>query len=144
MADPFYNKTVTIWNRHVDTMWDKETWFPTVIKNTRLIVSKGNNIMASGLDTADTARLHISDNISISDKPYMDPIEWSKLEKAEKAGYYTLESQNYTFFVEGDTSEEATDREDFFEYMKKTYNNCFKITSADRFEIIPHYECFGK
>ncbi len=117
---------------------------PTVLENVRLIISKGNNVITSGLDTADTARLHISDSISISEKPYLDPVEWSKLEAAEKQGYYTLESQNHTFFVEGDTSEEVTDKENFFEYMKENYNNCFKITSVDRFEIIPHYECFGK
>ncbi len=144
MVDPFYNKTVTIWNRHVDTVWEKESWFPTVIENVRLIVSKGNNVMTSGLDTADTARLHISDQISTSDKPYMDPVEWNKLEAAEKKEYYTLESQNHTFFVEGDASEESGEVENFFEYMKENYNNCFRITSADRFEIIPHYECFGK
>jgi len=32
----------------------------------------------------------------------------------------------------------------FFSFMKENYSNCFKITSVDRFEIIPHFEVWGK
>lgn len=144
MADPFYNKTVTVWNKSTDGLWENETWIPTVIENVRLLVSRGNNIQNSGNVSADSARLHIMDGISIPDKPYIEPGEWRKLTLSEKEGCFTLETDEDSFFVEGDASEADVSQGDFFGYMKQNYTNCFKITSVDRFDIIPHYEVWGK
>lgn len=145
MADIFYVDTVTIWNRYVDGIWEKEIWMPTLIENARLLVSRGNNIQNSGNSSADSARLHISDIESNPQKPYMDPSEWNALTQSEKGEYFTLESESCSFFVRGDTTKvDASEKDNFFEYMKKTYPDCFKITSIDRFEIIPHFEVWGK
>ena len=145
MTDPFYCKTVTIWNKCIDGLWEKEVWIPTVIKNVRLLVSRGNNIQNSGNAAADSARLHISDTVSKSQKKYMSYAEWTALSTSERESYYTLESENNSFFVEGDSSkEDASAQTNFFEYMKESYANCFRITSVDRFEVIPHFEVWGK
>lgn len=145
MGDPFYCKTVTIWNKYVDDLWEKEVWIPAVIENVRLLVSRGNNIQNSGNTAADSARLHISDALSKSQKRYLPYAEWASLEIAEREIYYTLESENNSFFVEGDSSkEDGSVQANFFEYMKERYANCFRITSVDRFEVIPHFEVWGK
>lgn len=145
MSDPFYNKAVTIWNKYTDGLMETEVWLPTLVENVRLLVSKGNNVMNSGLDTADSARLHIMDGMSAPDKSYLDPIEWVRLPNEEKPLYFTLESENDSFFVEGDaTAVDPSGKDNFFNFMKESYHNCFKITSVDRFEIIPHWECWGK
>lgn len=145
MADPFYNKTVTIWNKYTDGLMETEIWLPTLVENVRLLVSKGNNVMNSGLDTADSARLHIMDGVSVPGKPYLDAIEWGRLSNEEKPLYFTLESENDSFFVEADTAAvDPADNTNFFNFMKENHHNCFKITSVDRFGIIPHWECWGK
>lgn len=145
MADSFYSKSVTIWNKYTDGLAETEVWLPTLIENVRLLVSKGNNVMVSGLDTADSARLHIMDDVSVPGKPYIDPITWSGLSSEEKAKYFTLESENDSFFVEGDVvAVSSSGKDNFFDYMKRSCNNCFRMTSVDRFEIIPHWECWGK
>ena len=145
MADVFYVDTVTIWNKYVDGIWEKEIWLPTLIENARLLVSRGNNIQNSGNSSADSARLHISDMESNAKKPYIDPAQWNAMTPDEKERYFTLESENNSFFVEGDcTGVKASEHESFFEYMKNSYQNCFRITSVDRFEIIPHFEVWGK
>lgn len=145
MSDLFYNKTVTIWNKDVDGIWEKESWLPTVIENVRLLVSRGNNIQNSGNAAADSARLHISDEISVPAKPYLPRTEWEKLPLEEKSRYFTLGSENDSFFVEGNTSLlEAAAQDNFFAYVKANYPNCFKISNVDRFEIIPHFEVWGK
>lgn len=145
MADPFYNKTVTVWNKYATGLMENETWLPTLIENVRLLVSRGNNIQNSGVESADSARLHIMDGVSIPAKGYLPPPDWNSLEGPEKAGYFTLDSGNDTFFVEGDTTAvDPADKTNFFNFMKENYHNCFKITSVDRFEIIPHWECWGK
>lgn len=140
MTKTLYQKTVTIWNYLAGGTWTKETWYPTVISNVRLVVSKGNNVLRSGLATADTARLHISDDISIPDKAYINPIAWQN----HPDTYYTLVSNDHSFFTEGDSSTEDSTQSNFFEYMKSRYEHCYKISSVDRFEVIPHFEVFGK
>lgn len=145
MGDAFYNKTVTIWNKSADGLWETEAWYPTVIKNVRLLVSRGNNIQNSGNAAADSARLHIDDSISDPARPYVPPADWKRLPDDEKEKFFTLESENDSFFVEGDTtSENPSLQENFFEHMKMNYSNCFKISSVDRFEVIPHFEVWGK
>ena len=61
MGDIFYNKTVTVYNKTSDDLMGSETWYATVLKNVRLIVTKGANVSNSGLDSADSAK---SDGIS--------------------------------------------------------------------------------
>lgn len=146
MTNIFYDKTVTIWNKYVNGKYEEEIWIPTLINNVRLLVSAGNNIMKSGLESVNSARLHIDDHMSQSSKPYIEPTEWMKLPESEKANYYTLESVNDSFFVEGDTTTEDYTMfpNSFYEHMKQTYNNCFRINEVDRFGLIPHFECWGK
>jgi len=145
MGDVFYIDTVTIFNRNTtkNTLGVDEKWFPTVIRNVRLLVSRGTNIMKSGLEAADSARLHIDDELSSSDKPFKVRAEWDSLTDAKKSEYWTLDSDKGSFFIEGDHSgDEVTSN--FFEVMKKKYNNCFRISSVDRFGLIPHWEVWGK
>lgn len=139
MGDIFYNKTVTVYNRSVEGLLGKETWFPTVLENVRLLITKGENISKSGMESADSAKLFIkTDNLP---KEYKKPLEWQNLNAEDKALTFTLTSGT-DFFVEGDTSAEEPEQ-DFFSYMKEKYDNCFKITNADAFELIPHLEVGG-
>ena len=44
MGDIFYNKTVTVYNKTSDDLMGSETWYATILKNVRLIVTKGANV----------------------------------------------------------------------------------------------------
>ena len=138
----FYTKTVTIFNKYMDeTGLGEEVWLPTVIEKVRLLITKGANVSTSGLSDADAASLHIrKTNLP---KPYLPPIEWQKLANEDKADYFTLTGED-DFFVEGNRSGEAQTENDFFGHMKATYNNCFKITNVDDYDLIPHWEVGGR
>ena len=144
----FYDRVVTVWNKKVIAnarLGSPEEWFPTVLNNVRLLVSRGNNVMKSGLETADSVRLHILDGVSIADglKTYVSRIEFDALDDSGRQNHWTLDSDNNTFFVEGDVSSEVV-YDNFFELMKKKYNNCYRVSNVDRFELIPHWEVWGK
>ena len=120
---------------------EKETWHPTVLKDVRLLITKGENVSKSGMESADSAKLFIrTNNLS---KEYKKPLEWQNLSAEDKAKTFTLTS-GFDFFVEGDTTAEVPTESDFFTYMKQKYDNCFKVTNADIFELIPHLEVGGK
>lgn len=140
MGDIFYNKTVTVYNRTVDGLMGTETWYPTVLKDVRLLINRGENVSKNGMESADSAKLFIKTN-NLS-KAYKKPLEWQNLSAEDKANAFTLTS-GVDFFVEGDTSGETITESDFFSYMKETYDNCFKITNADVYELIPHLEVGG-
>ena len=53
-----YDKTITVFNKYVNQK-DEIFWYSTVIKGVQLIVDKSANIEKTGLDTADTATLHV-------------------------------------------------------------------------------------
>lgn len=141
MGDIFYNKTVTVYNRSVEGLMEKETWYPTVLEGVRLLITKGENVSKSGMESADSAKLFIKTN-NLS-KEYKKPLEWQNLSAEDKAKSFTLAS-GVDFFVEGDTSVEVPTESDFFTYMKQKYDNCFKVTNADVFELIPHLEVGGR
>lgn len=137
--DEFYNKTVTLYNMAKGaTSLDSDTWYPTLLSNVRLLINKGANIGSVGASDADSAKLSIKDEYLI--KPYMKPIAWKN--SNNKADYFTLDENS--FFVAGDTTAESTASDDFFNYMKNKYDDCYKITTADRYELIPHFEVGGK
>lgn len=145
MGDVFYTDTVTIFNKFAtkNSLENHDVWYPTVIENARLLVSKGTNVIKSGLESADAARLHIDDELSTPSKPYKPRSEWDQLPAEGRASYFTLDSDKGTFFVEGDVSGEQPTA-NFFEAMKKKYDNCFRVSSVDRFGLIPHFEVWGK
>lgn len=140
MGDIFYNKTVTVYNRTTEGLMEKETWHPTVLKDVRLLITKGENVSKSGMESADSAKLFIKTN-NLS-KEYKKSLEWQNLSAEDKAKTFTLTSGE-DFFVEGDTTAEVPTESDFFSYMKEKYDNCFKITNVDVFELIPHLEAGG-
>lgn len=135
--DPFYNKTVTVYNKTTaDGVMGGDIWHAYVLENVRLLVSKGTNVSKTGLETADSAKLYVD-----LPRPYLAPIEWQN--EADKAEYFTFQEQS-GFFVEGDTTKEDTTKDDFFQYMKDKYDNCFMVSTVDKFDLIPHLEVGGK
>jgi hypothetical protein len=126
----FYNKTATIWNRTTSGPWEEETWIPTVIQYVRILSSRGTNIMKSGNSDADSIRLHISDDISEAPVPYAKPEDYIPGET------YTLD--NNTYFTDGDTSNEEPTKA-FFDR-----SDVYHVSSVDRFDLIPHFEVWGR
>lgn len=141
MGDIFYNKTVTVYNRSVDGLMETETWYPTVLENVRLLVTKGANVSKSGMESADAARLHVKfELLPDGTKEYLTPKAWKNCTEKEK--YFTF-TGGVDFFVEGDTSNEPVQETGFYSYMKEKYDNCFLVSNVDVYELIPHLEVGG-
>lgn len=143
MADIFYNKTITVFNHAAsDDVLGRDIWYPTVLKNVRLLINKGANVSKSGTENADAASLYIRPEL-LQDgaKSYLPPKEWGRLPEKCKNYFYTFASGE-DFFVEGDRENEQQE-DDFFSYMREKYDNCFKVTNVDSYELIPHLEVGG-
>lgn len=132
------NKTVTLFNRFYDGT--KECWYPTLLSGVDLVVTKGINVSQGNTADADTAKLYADD--TVLQKRYLAPLVYARQEHPEE---YMTFTDGKDFFVEGDATSQDTDKANFFEYMRKQYDNIFKVASVARYEdVLPHFEVGGK
>lgn len=138
----FYNNTVTLYNRYFNPETEVEKWYPTVLPNVNLVITRGVAIKKAGTADADTAKLFV--DMKRLPKPYLESVAWSQLSDEKKEKHITFTSAE-DFFVEGDTTGIKVTESGFFELMKQTRDNVYKVTSADRYpDILPHFEIGGK
>ena len=148
-----YTDTVTIFNKRGDSKVGI-TWYPTVLHNVDLITDKGANVAKTGLESADTAKLHVRYNltdgaITISGKTYKRQKEWAALSILETPTSLTFNTGD--FFYRGEYSESPINNSDpaykdgFQTYFGKTYDDVYLITTVGGpYKLIPHFEIGGK
>lgn len=149
-----YNKVVTIFNKYEDQTGEIY-WYPHVLSGVDLIIDKAANVAKTGLDSADTANLHVKYRIvdgkkMIGDKPYLPPKEWEQQPNDELSESITFDSGD--FFMEGEYSTDPikdsdyTDRVNggFYDYINKRHDYVFLITNVGGpYTLIPHFEIGG-
>lgn len=149
-----YDKTVTVFNKYEDQTGEIY-WYPHVLSGVDLIVDKAANIAKTGLDSADTAKLHIKYHIDdgkkiIGSLPCLPPKEWERQPNDELSESITFDSGD--FFMEGEYSTDPikdsdyTDRVNsgFYDYINKRHDYVFLITNVGGpYTLIPHFEIGG-
>lgn len=149
-----YDKTVTVFNKYEDQTGEIY-WYPHALSGVDLIVDKAANIAKTGLDSADTAKLHIRYHIASGRKmvgslPWLPPKEWERQPNDELSESITFDSGD--FFMEGEYSADPikdsdyTDRVNsgFYDYINKRHDYVFLITNVGGpYTLIPHFEIGG-
>lgn len=143
-----YDKTVTVFNRYENAMMDAVTWYPHVFHNVDLIIDQAANREKTGLENADKAKLHIKHmNRSINGIPCLSPKAWENQINDDLSKTVTFH-EGVDFFIEGAYDDllpidDDSYREGFFNFMNKTRDNVFRITSCGIYDLIPHIEIGG-
>lgn len=149
-----YNKTATVFNKYTDQTGNIY-WYPHVLSGVDLIIDKAANVAKTGLDSADTANLHVKYRIQDGKKlvgnfPWLPPREWEKQTNDNLPKSITFDSGD--FFIEGEyTTDPVKDSEyadrvngGFYDYMNKRYDYVFLITNVGGpYTLIPHFEIGG-
>lgn len=150
-----YQNTVTIFNRYESQ--GEYIWYPHVIKNVDLVIDKGANIVKTGLESADSAKLHIKYHINDDGKMigrflWLSSKEWDSQTNDKLPTTITF-TEGQDFFWKGEYSENAVNDVDyqtlkyngFYDYMNQHYDNVFLITTVGGpYTLIPHFEIGGK
>ena len=151
---PIYSDTVTIFNKYEDQTGAIH-WYPHVLSGVDLIIDKAANVAKTGLDSADTANLHVKyhsgdGTVMVGDKPYLSPKEWEKQPNDDLPGSITFASGD--FFMQGEYAEtpildsDYANRVDsgFYDYINKRHDYVFLITTVGGpYTVIPHFEIGG-
>lgn len=149
-----YSKTVTVFNKYIDQTGEIY-WYPHVLSGVDLIIDKAANVAKTGLDSADTANLHVKYGIQdrkkmVSGIPWLPPREWEKQTNDDLPKSITFDSGD--FFMEGEYAtdpvkdSEYADRVNggFYGYMNKRYDYVFMITNVGGpYTLIQHFEIGG-
>lgn len=140
----FDNKTVTLFNRSFNAETEEEKYYTTLLEGVDLVETKGANVSKSGMDSADAVKLYIDfANLGKTIKPYLPPKEWKELPEEEMPNYITFTPAE-DFFIKGDHTDVELPTEKALEWMQDNYDDCYKVTTIDKYEdILPHFEIGG-
>ena len=89
-----YDETITLFNRYEDQTGNV-FWYPTVLQHVDLITDKVANIVRTGIDSADTASLHVAytpynGTIMVQGKKWLSPKAWKAQTNEELPGTITF------------------------------------------------------
>lgn len=149
--EAIYKQTVTVFNRKI--VGDKTYWYPTVIPNVHLIIDRSIIISTYGEQAQDNAKLHIrytpsgeGATISVNGgtRSYMQPKVYRASGVQGKNITFAF-GDDFDFIMEGAWSgdsaiDDDTYQKGFFNYMNKTYDNVFAITTVAKFNLLTHFE----
>jgi len=151
MAGIGYDSSIVVYNKTGGTIGTEETWYGTRLEKVRVELTQGNNIRSSGRDDADKCQVKIHDE----DLPtaYYPPALWKKL--PDKLSGVTFDGDTI-FIIEdkadigaaavaptGQISDDAYQK-GLFEYLTGAFGYTYRVTTADHYSLIPHWEIGGR
>ena len=146
-----YDTTVTVFNLYRSKQLGTSTWYPHVISGCYFLADKAANIAKTGLENADSARLHIpyimtDGETMIGDLEYKDPKEWDAQTNDMYAKTITF-TEGEDFFLVGEYPEkpvlDSDYRNGFQSYLNTLYDHVYQINTAGKYSVIPHFEIGG-
>lgn len=145
-----YQDTITLFNRKTGDRGQPDTWYPTVIQGVNLNIDRAAILAKYGAESQDNAMLSIRyengpADPEVAGKPWMPPKEWDK----------TIDSitftsgNNFDFFWKGEWTGEIVNDSDygtegFYNYMNRSHDYVFVVSSVAMYSVIPHFEIMGK
>lgn len=145
-----YHDKITLFNRKPGGRGEGDTWYPTVIDGVNLNIDRAAILAKYGAESQDNAMLSIryqkdGENIMVAEKPWMPPKAW---DKTEDSLTFTA-GTNFDFFWAGEwdggiVSDADYGDEGFYNYMNRTHDYVFAISSVALYSVIPHFEIMGK
>lgn len=149
-----YQDTITLFNRKKGTAQTGDIWYPTVITGVNLNVDRVAILAKYGAESQDNAMLSIRYSrlygvpmIRCEDgeeKPWMLPKEWDQTEDSLtfKGG------TDFDFFWEGKWENGIVSDSEygggFYDYMNRTKDHVFAVSSVAQYSVIPHFEIMGR
>lgn len=144
--------TVTVYNLLEDIETGMPSYNITILRGVFLDISKGTNVMRSGLENADAATLYIPMSIKAvngltgQEQQFIGTKEYERLE--DTSGFWTLRTSGSgsnvpCFFVKGEIVEKSS-----FSYINNRYDDVYNITSVDTRDFgsknLWHWEVGGR
>lgn len=148
-----YQDTITLFNRKKGGAAG-DIWYPTVIPKVNLNIDRAAILAKYGAESQDNAMLSVRYSRlygvpvitcdSGEQKPWMAPKEWDQTEDSLTFSGGT----NFDFFWQGEWKNGIVSDSDygegFYDYMNRTHDFVFAVSSVAMYSVIPHFEIMGR
>lgn len=129
--------TVTVYNKVEDETTGSAVYNVTILHGVFLDISKGANVMKSGLVSADSATLYIPMSIKAinadtsEEQKFVGQKEYERLAQSDLHEYWTLRTGGSSstvdcFFVKGEVTEKSG-----FNDLKNRYDDVYDVSTVD-------------
>lgn len=129
--------TVTVYNKVEDETTGAAIYNITILRGVFLDISKGANVMKSGLVSADSATLYIPMSIKAinadtsEEQKFVGQKEYERLAQSDLHEYWTLRTGGSSstvdcFFVKGEVTEKSG-----FNDLKNRYDDVYDVSTVD-------------
>lgn len=139
-----HRDTVTIFNKVIDGLYEKEIWYPTRIEHVGMEIDQQQNINKTGADTDDRCNLIIP--LYSPGKKFVEPKVFRQMADEQRREHWTLKKDD--FFVKGDLSDIDTNHSNLFDWVSDQYGeySVFKITTIGDLtgKCLPKWKVGGK
>lgn len=107
----FFTDVMTVYNHFRDPETERDTWRRSIVKGVQWTHGKRQISVVNGIATESTIESITVDfeKEYVGRKPYLDPVEYTRLPEEEKADYWTLNPQTGLDYVLcGETDQEIS------------------------------------
>lgn len=143
-----YHDTITVFNYHKAS----DRWYPSVISNVDLLVTKARSATTAGGNNADAVDIivHCTADKAVSTsegvKSYTSPKEYARCENPSERITFAPECDFlYTGVWNGTESLLDDDHdESLYHVMNDEYDGVYMISSVGFYGLLPHFEIGGR
>lgn len=147
MAGIGYDSTVIVYNSIGGEFGEDKTWYGTQVHKVRVELTQGKQIRDTGLADASVCRFKVYDgDLPI---PYAPRAVWANLE--DPAGALTFDENTIVIITDkadigadADAPTGELDDADYdgglFDYLQRTFGYTYRVTTADHYSLIPHWD----
>lgn len=147
-----FTDTVTVFNRLHKS--DMDWWYPTVLTGVELQVDRSAMVSKYGAQTADRAALHIKwkpgagGSIVVGGKEFLTAKAWQQRGEPHKTITFAA-GEAFDVFMAGawngiDIIKDTDYSRGFYDWLNKTRDGVYSISSVSFFKVVPHFEVTGK
>jgi len=151
MSGIYYTDKCMIYTPTGGEVGEPRRWYGTELKNVRVELTQGSNIRATGLAEADICRVKVYDKDL--PKPYETPAIWHQ--NGAKESTLTFDDQTIFIITEKadmgiavDAPHGVVNDADYDgglqAFLSETYGLTFRVTTADHYSLMPHWEVGGR
>ena len=147
MAGLCYDAEVVLYNTVGGTIGNSKKLYGTLLPVCRVDLTQGANIASTGLENDNACTLRVYDaDLPV---PYAPPAVWYGLD--DRTGYITFDAAS--FFIVTSKADIGADADaptgviadsdytgGLMAYLRQTYGHVYRVTQADHYSLIPHWE----
>lgn len=148
-----YEDSIVLYNRILDGVMEKETYFGKRFDGVRIELNQGSRTATTGKESADACTVKIPMELA---EGYLPMVKWIKLSESEKQNHFTLDKEDGSFFAIAKKRQLGIEEElpvgkidsdtytgGFRQNVSSLYGYAYSLNRVESYDLIPRFEIGG-